>query len=213
MPTSDKAIGRLSIYRRLLNELAEKGKENIFSHELANLAGTTAAQVRRDLMIIGTSGLPRQGYKVKELLKSIENFLDDPAGQKVVLVGLGNLGRAILTYFAGRRPKLSIVAAFDIDPSKINKTVHGGCSCYHINQLKEIVKKEGATIGIITVPADAAQEVADMLIDAGIKGILNFAPISLRVRPDVYVEQVDITVSLEKVAYFARNPQKWSKGG
>jgi len=201
--TSDKTIGRLSLYRRLLNRLMTEGTRNIYSHELARMAGGTAAQVRRDLMAVGYTGSPTRGYDVRELANAIGAFLDAPEAQGAALIGIGNLGRALLAYFSGRRPRLSVVAAFDSDPSKINRVIHG-CRCYDIKDLAQVVKDLGISIAVITVPAGEAQNVADALVDAGIRGILNFAPVPLHVPRGVYVEDIDVTTSLEKVAYFAR---------
>ena len=114
-PLPYKTIGRLSQYRRLLGLRLAMGQRNVYSHELAAFAGVTAAQVRRDLMIVGAKGSPTKGYDVHALIECLGGVLDDPAGQRAALVGIGNLGRALLTYFHGRRPKLSIVAAFDVD--------------------------------------------------------------------------------------------------
>ena len=108
-----------------------------------------------------------------------------------------------MTYFAGRRPHLAIVAAFDKDPYKTDRVIHG-CRCYGFANLLTVVREKGVRIGIITVPADEAQLVADELCRAGVRGIVNFAPVPLRVPPGVYVEDIDMTMSLEKVAYFAR---------
>ena len=199
----EKTIGRLSLYRRLLNRLLAEGTQNVYSHQIAVMAGVTAAQVRRDIMSIGCSGNPNRGYNTTELAVSIGHSLDDPAGQRVALVGVGNLGRAILTFFSGRRPKLSIVAAFDNDSRKYDRVIQG-CRVYNIADLPSVVVELGVTIGTITVPSNEAQRVADILVREGIKGILNFAPTRLRVPPNVYVEDIDMTVSLEKVAYFAR---------
>ena len=200
---SDKSIGRLSLYRRLLNVLQGEGVRNIYSHQLAVMAGCTAAQVRRDLMAVGYSGSPTHGYEVTRLIESIREFLDAPGGQGVAIVGVGNLGKAILSYFAGRRPNLQIVAAFDSDPYKVNRVIHG-CRCYSMENLPDVARGQTIRLAIITVPAQAAQGVADALVQAGIRGILNFAPVRLRVPPHVHVEDIDMTVSLEKVAYFAR---------
>jgi redox-sensing transcriptional repressor len=200
---SDKSIGRLSLYRRLLNVLQAEGGRSVFSHQLAQMAGCTAAQVRRDLMAVGYSGNPTHGYDVSRLIESIREFLDAPGGQGVALVGVGNLGKAILAYFTGRRPNLQIVTAFDNDPYKVNRVIHG-CRCYGMDDLPEVVAKQGIRLGIVTVPASAAQGVADSLVRAGVRGLLNFAPVRLRVPPSVYVEDIDMTVALEKVAYFAR---------
>jgi len=186
-----------------LHGLRDSGVQSVYSHQLASMAGCTAAQVRRDLMAVGYSGTPTRGYDVSALLASIGAHLDAPEGQNAALVGVGNLGRAILAFFAGRRPRLSIVAAFDSDHYKTNRVIQG-CRCYPVEDIAQVVRNNRIEVGIITVPATEAQEVADRLVGAGVRGILNFAPAALRVRPDIYVETMDITVSLEKVAFFAR---------
>lgn len=200
---SQKTIARLSLYRRLLQEVAAKGTRNIYSHQMAAIAGTTAAQVRRDWMVIGYTGSPAHGYEVSDVVAAISKFLDPAAEQKVALVGIGNLGRAILVYFTGRRPKLSVVAAFDTDPHKVNRVIHG-CRCYPKQQLREIIAANDIKIAIIAVPASEAQYVADSLVASGVRGLLNFAPVPLRVPQGVFVEDIDLTMSLEKVAYFSR---------
>lgn len=200
----DKTVGRLSLYRRLLsNFLGIEKVKFVFSHQLAKDAGVTAAQVRRDMMIIGYSGSPKRGYAIEELVESIGQFLDAPDLQAVALIGVGNLGRAILTYFAGRRPNLRIVAAFDNDPNKAG-TVISECRCYAMQEMPEVFEKKNVTTAIITVPAGQAQDVADLLVSSGVRGMLNFAPVNLRVPASVYVEDMDITTSLEKAAFFAR---------
>ena len=200
---SGKTIGRLSLYRRVLYGLLAEGERNIFSHQLAALAGGSAAQVRRDMMAVGSSGSPTRGYDIQELTHLIGSFLDAPLGQAVALVGVGNLGRAILAYFAGRRPKLSIEAAFDNDPSKYGRVIQG-CRCYPVEELMKVVKDRRIAIGIITVPADQAQDVSDKLCQAGVSGLVNFAPVRLLAPASVYIEDIDMTMALEKVAYFAR---------
>jgi redox-sensing transcriptional repressor len=200
---SDKTIGRLSLYRRLLNRLKAEGKDNIYSYQLAGLAGGSAARVRRDLMAIGYSGSPSKGYEIAELIKSLGFFLDSPQGQQAALAGIGNLGRAILSYFSGRRPKLAISAAFDNDPSKVNRLIQG-CPCFPVEELAVRVEEKMIELGIICVPANQAQFVADQLVHGGVKGILNFAPVRLHLPADVYVEDVNMTTALEKVAFFAR---------
>ncbi len=201
---SEKTIGRLSLYRLLLRTIINEGKRSIYSHELAAISGATAAQVRRDIMNVGYSGNPNRGYDTRELIESIGSFLDDPEGQRAALVGVGNLGRAILAYFAGRRPKLSIVAAFDNDPGKFGRVING-CHCHSIADFDSIVREENIDIGIITAPASEAQTIADLMVRAGVKGILNFAPVRLKIPSGVFVEDIDMSMSLEKVAYFARN--------
>jgi len=198
-----RTIGRLSLYRRLLHALLKSGNETVHSHQLASLADVTAAQVRRDLMVVGRSGTPRRGYNVRDLIDGIGAVLDAPMTQGAALVGAGNLGRALLTFFRGRRPKLSITAAFDVEPAKIGQVIYG-CRCYPVEELERIVAEKGIRVGIVTVPASEAQHIADALVRAGVKGIVNFAPVPLHVPAGVYVEHVDVTMSLEKVAFFAR---------
>jgi len=207
---SNKTIGRLSLYRRLLKDVINDNQRNIYSHELAGLAGATAAQVRRDIMNIGYSGNPNRGYDARELATSIGNFLDHPDGQRAALLGVGNLGRALLAFFSGRRPKLSIDAAFDIDPKKFGRVIHG-CHCYSTEDLATVIPEKNISIGIITVPANEAQKACDNLVRIGIHGILNFAPVPLKIPSNVYVEDIDMTMSLEKVAYFARTATSGGK--
>lgn len=202
--TSSKTIGRLCVYRRQIQRLKDEGKSNVYSHQLATLTGGSAAQVRRDLMAIGYSGTPYHGYRIEELAQSIASFLDDPDGQQVALVGLGNLGRAILAYFDGRRPNLTITAAFDIDPAKVDRVIHG-CNCHDIAQLESITSRHKIAVGVICVPAREAQNVAEKLVISGVKAIVNFAPRRLHVPENIHVEDIDMTTALEKAAYFALN--------
>ncbi len=192
----------MSLYRRLLRRLQEKGAQNIYSHQIAELAGVTAAQVRRDWMAIGYKGSSSSGYNVQGLIESIGGFLDSPLGQNAALIGTGHLGRAILAYFVGRNPKLNIAAAFDNDPEKIGTMIQN-LKIEDIARLKQTIEQKKITIGIIAVTADAAQEVADRLVDAGVKGVMNFAPVILQMPKEVFVENIDLAVALEKVAYFA----------
>jgi len=200
---SEKTISRLSLYRRLLNSLRYRGVKRVFSRELAAMAMSTPAQIRRDLMGLSCAGTPARGYSVVDLITAIGRVLDAPKGQRVALVGVGNIGRSVLAFFAGRRPKLSIVAAFDNDLAKVHRVVHG-CPCYPLSDLGRVVAELDITLGIIAVPVRGAQKVADALMDAGVKGLLNFAPTPIRIRDGVYVDDVDFTSSLERVAYFAR---------
>lgn len=198
-----KTVERLAIYRRQLRELKSNRLSHIYSHQLAELANNTPAQVRRDLMIIGCSGgNPKQGYSIDYLLDSISSILDKDEGQQIALVGVGDLGKAILSYSSYQHSSLSIAAAFDIDEAKIGKVI-ANCKCYPMAEFKEKVKELGITLGIITVPSVCAQSIADIMVKAGIKGILNFAPASLRVPNNIFLDRIDITMELEKVGYFA----------
>ena len=202
---SHRSVQRLSAYRRILDNLHRQGVAWVYSHEIARSAGVTAAQVRRDLMTVThqSKGTPSKGYSVAILARNIGRLLDGQTFEAVVLVGVGNLGRAILAYFAGRRPSIGIVAAFDKDPDCTDRVING-CRCYSEAEMLRFVEERQVRLAILAVPASAAQEVTDRLVSAGVRGILNFAPTPLRVSPDVYVEDVDMTTLLEKVAFFAR---------
>jgi redox-sensing transcriptional repressor len=176
------------------------------SHELAQRAGVSAAQVRRDLMVVGYEGSPKRGYETEKLLEGIRNTLDEPGGQKMAVVGIGNLGRALLAYFTGRRPGLAMVAAFDKDPARTGRVIHG-CHCHHSDEMERVIEEENISVAVLAVPAVAAQKVADKLVRCGIGGILNFAPVPVHVPSSIYLENIDLTMSLEKVAFFARDRQ------
>jgi len=200
---ASRTIGRLSLYRRLLESSIPGGRDTVFSHELAGLACVTPAQVRRDLMATGCSGSPGKGYRIRDLIEGISKVLDDPEGQSVALVGVGNLGRAILTYFSGRRRNLRITASFDVDPLKTGRVING-CRCYSMSELGDVLERGSIKTAILAVPAGKAQETTDALVAAGVRGILNYAPVPLRVPDGVFLEERDMTMSLETVAFFAR---------
>lgn len=203
MKLPERTVERISAYRRTLLGCLAEGKTHIYSHELAQLHHNTAVQVRRDIMFIGYSSMQRKGYDVNELIDVIGGILDSKEGLNVAVIGIGNLGRAVTTYFMGKRSKLNIIAAFDVDPNKIDRVI-SGVKCYSLNRLQEIIEEKEISIGIITVPADQAKEVAENLYMAGVKGLLNFTTIPLNVSPDVYIDEYDMITSLEKVAYFVK---------
>lgn len=200
---SRKTVARMSQYRRLLLDLHGAGAEHIYSHQLARLAGVSAAQVRRDMMAVGYSGSPNRGYEVEKCLDSVAHFLDGAERQTVVLIGAGRLGRAILAHFAERRPMLRIAACFDVEPELIGTTVEG-CPCHAVDDMGALVQTIGARIAIVAVPADRAQAVAATLVRAGVRSIISFAPAPLRVPDEVFVDYIDMTSVLESAAFFAR---------
>jgi redox-sensing transcriptional repressor len=200
---SRKTVSRMSRYRRLLSSLRAEGLENIYSHQLARHAVVSAAQVRRDLMVIGYSGSPNKGYDVDACIASIGSFLDGTVTQEVALVGVGNLGRAVLAHFEDKDSSVAIVAAFDADSELADTVVHG-VRCFDAGRMEALVRDLGIEIGVITVPEAAAQEVADTLVRAGVKSLISFAPVPLHLRNDIFVEYMDITAALESAAYFAR---------
>ena len=199
----EKTVERLSEYRRTLFICFAEGKTHIFSHELAKMHSITAVQVRRDIMFIGYTSAQRKGYDIKEMIDVIGRVLDAEYGLNVAIVGIGNLGRAITSYFSGKRSKLNIVAAFDNDPEKTDRVI-AGVPCFHTSKISEIVKTKGISIGIITVPSDFASDTSNNLVNAGIKGILNFTSVPLNVPEHVYLENSDVITLLEKVAYFVK---------
>ena len=204
---AEETVERISMYRVLLAGLLQAGTKSVYSHQIATSAGVSAAQVRRDIMALGYTGSPQRGYGVAELIESIDSFLDAPGGQNVALVGVGNLGRAVANYFVGRRPKLRLVALFDVDPEKYDRVI-SGVRCHPQERLAETLRREGISIVILSVPTDAAQAVAEACVAGGARGILNFAPVALRVPPTVHVETMDMARALEKVAYFARQASR-----
>jgi redox-sensing transcriptional repressor len=200
----EKTIERLSEYRRTMLLCLEEGKMHIFSHELAELHNVTAVQVRRDIMFIGYSSQSRKGYDIKDLSKVIGKIIDPGEIMNLAVVGYGNLGKAISAYLLNRRPMLKLVAAFDIDPKKIGSAL--SCiQCYSIERMREIISSLEISVAILAVPSATAQEMAKALVASGIKGILNFTTTNINVPADIYLEELDIITSIEKVAYFVKN--------
>ena len=205
-----KTIERLSQYRRALLICLNKGKTHIFSHEIAKIQHITPVQVRRDLMLIGYSGTLRKGYNIQELIDLIGTIIDTEEGLKATIVGMGNLGRALIKYLSGKRHKLQIVAGFDTNPDKIGNKF-SGIRCYSIDDLNKVVKEKNITIGIITVPEEDTVEIADKLVEAGIKGILNYTPKPVDVPEHVYLEEYDMITTLEKVAFYVKQADEQKK--
>lgn len=203
----NRVIERIAAYRRHLRAWQAEGRLRIFSHDLAALEGATAAQVRRDLMTIGYAGSPSKGYDVAGLIEHINGMLCPSGSEQVVIVGVGHVGGAVANYLNGRHPEHRVAAAFDASPELVGRVLHG-CRCYAIDELESVLAHEDVAVGIITVPSAAAQEVAERLVRLGIRGLVNFAPVHLRVPPGVHVENVDIAISLEKAAFFARAAQE-----
>lgn len=199
----EKTVERLSQYRRTLLNCLSMGKSHIYSHELAELQNITAVQVRRDIMFLGFTSAQRKGYDVKEMIDMIGKVIDSEEVLNIAVVGMGNLGTAVTHYFTGKRPRLNIVASFDIDPERYGNVI-SGVECFHMNDLAKVIQDRNITIGLLTVPPEVAVETAQRLVDSGIKGILNFTTVPLNVSPKVYLEEYDMITSLEKVAYFVK---------
>ena len=199
----EKTIERLSEYRRTLLKCHAQGITHIFSHVLAGMHGITAVQVRRDLMLIGFSSDTKKGYDVKVLIDFIDGILYSEQPMNMAVIGMGHLGQAVTRYFNGKGLKLRITAAFDVDESKVG-TVIDNIPCYHIDRFEELVERLDISIVIVSSPTSAASSLVLPIINAGIKGVLNFTSAPLNFPPGIVVENYDITTLLEKVAYFVK---------
>lgn len=201
----EMAIGRLSLYFRFLKDLEAKGIDIVSSKGIARQFGYTDTQVRKDLSYFGQFGVAAKGYDVVDLRRAISRILGTDREWQVALVGVGNLGAALLSYQRFRRCGFHITAAFDNDLRKIGKRLED-IMIQDINELEAAVHLKGIKIGVITVPPGAAQEVADRLIRARIKAILNFSPTTLVVPEDVKLRHVDLSAELESLSFFLTNP-------
>lgn len=205
----ERTIERLSEYRRMLLECLGQGRTHIYSHELASMHGITAVQVRRDLMLIGFSSDTKKGYDVEVLIDFIGTILDSPDGLNVGIIGMGNLAQAVTHYFNGKRSRLRITAAFDVDPNKVGRTV-AGVPCYHMDAFAEEAARHDIRVIILTSPSSVAAEMVEPITRAGVRGVLNFTSTPLNFPDDIYVEDYDIITLLEKVAYFSKDNSLFS---
>ncbi len=197
----DIVIGRLPLYLRALNFLAAEGREVTSSQELGDRLGISSAQIRKDLSHFGEFGKQGTGYNISYLREQLREILHVNSVWDVVLVGAGDLGHALARYggFVGRG--FRIVAVFDNDPAKIGRKI-GDLEIQNVAQLGEYLRARGIKIAIIAVPANVAQEVARSLVDAGIKAILNYAPITLTVPSGIKVQHIDPVVHLQRMTYY-----------
>jgi redox-sensing transcriptional repressor len=196
-------VNRLSLYLRELQQLVHGGHQTTSSSHLGSLLGFTDAQVRKDLAYFGHFGYPGIGYRCDELIGAIRRILGTDRNWPVVMVGVGNLGRALLGYKGFGQQNFRIVAAFDIDASKTGTI--DSVPIYSLDKLPEIVRQEHIKLGMIVVPAAAAQPVADKLVAAGITGIVNFAPVTLLLPPTVSLVGVDLAMELEQLSFAVMN--------
>jgi redox-sensing transcriptional repressor len=197
----DATVARLPRYHRALLELSHAQKSNVSSDELAELSGFNAAKVRKDLSYLGTYGTRGVGYDVDNLRRQIGRELGLTESWPVVIVGIGNLGRALATYSGFATRGFRIAALLDADPSKTGSDL-GGLAIRPSHELAEIVVREAVAIGIIATPGAAAQDVADQLVAAGVRSILNFSPAVLTVPEGVAVRGVDLAVELQVLSYY-----------
>lgn len=200
----DATVGRLSLYSRHLKEAHEKGITTVSSQNIANAIGVTPAQVRKDLAYFGDFGTRGVGYNSSELYNYIMKILGLSKRWSVAIIGAGNLGKALSLYKGFAERNLDVKCIFDNDPKKVGKKI-SNITIYPVDSLEEKVKEYDIKLGIIAVPADAAQEAADKLVSAGIKGIINFAPANITVEDDVMLRKVDLAVQLEYLTYYLEN--------
>ena len=197
-------VSRLSLYLRELQHLVREGKATISSNQLGKLLGFTDAQVRKDLAYFGHFGHPGIGYRCDELISAIRRILGTDRTWTVTMVGVGNLGRALLRYRGFASQGFHVVAAFDRDDRVVGSTIEG-IPVYAMNDIGAKVRQLRIQLGMITVPAPEAQRVADQLVSAGITGIVNFAPVTLSLPPDISLVGVDLTTELEQLAFSVAN--------
>jgi redox-sensing transcriptional repressor len=203
----EATVSRLPVYLRALLDLAETRPEpKVSSEELARLAGVNAAKVRKDLSYLGSYGTRGVGYDIEYLLYQITRELGLTQDWPAALVGAGNLGRALASYKGFSERGFRIAALFDVDEGVIGDEI-AGITVRHLDDLKEVVTESGICIGIITTPPSAAQEVAERLVDAGVKSILNFAPAFVNVPPDVNVRKVDLSIELQILSFHLQRTQ------
>jgi redox-sensing transcriptional repressor len=196
----EATVARLTTYLRCLEQLEAQGVKTVCSRTIARLAGTNDAQFRKDLSYFGGIGTRGRGYSVERLQEHLRHILNLHRPRHLILIGVGNLGQALLGFPGFHRSPFHIVAAFDNDAKKVGTTVHG-VRVRHIRSLARFVRSHPVHIAILAVPAAVAQSIADLVVRAGIPAILNFAPIHLQLPPEILVRQVDLTRELEVLSY------------
>jgi redox-sensing transcriptional repressor len=200
---SRATVGRLSLYLRRLEGLLREGVTRVSSSLLGESLGVTDAQVRKDLASLGNLGQPGIGYTAPELIAAIRRALGIDREWLAALVGVGNLARALLHYHGFAERGFRIVALFDTDPAKVGEPV-GDLVIHPLEDMARVIADTHADLGILTVPAESGQAVAEALVAAGVRGLLNFAPGVLRLPPGVSVVSVDLTVQLEQLAFLVQ---------
>ncbi|MGD9033697.1 MAG: redox-sensing transcriptional repressor Rex [Desulfobacteraceae bacterium] len=197
----DATIERIALYSRPLERLIQKGEQLVSSERLAELCNVNPAQVRKDLSYFGEFGVRGIGYDVQDLLKEIRKILVSDREWKMGIVGMGNLGMALVENANFAKRGYKFVAAFDVDPQKIGKELPCGLVIQPVEDLKILRQDLGIEVGVIATQPSQAQSAADMLIEAGIKAILNFSPVQLRQPKGCLLENVDFSVKLDDLAY------------
>lgn len=201
---ADSTVRRLSAYLRFLEDFEGRGLSTISSDELARRGGTTSAQVRKDLSFFGSFGKRGLGYSVPELAGRLREILGLGRQWKVIIIGAGKIGAALVQYRGFKQRGFHILAAYDSNPDKTGTTLEG-IPVRSIQQLEGDVRRELPDIAVVTVPGDSAQAVVDRVVQAGIKAVLNFAPTQIQVPPDVTVKTVNMAMELEGLSFALTN--------
>ena len=202
---SEVTTGRLSVYLRCLTYLEQAGQQTVSSQELAERFHLNSAQIRKDLACFGEFGTRGVGYNVSRLKTQLVQTLGIDRKRNVLIVGAGNLGMALADYRGFNNAGFEIVALVDSDPEKTGRVSRSGIPVLAFPRLGEIVRDNAVEIGVIAVPADAAQEACDALVAAGVIAVLNFAPVQIRTLPRVKVKTVDLRINLESLSFFLKN--------
>ena len=200
-------VSRLSLYLRELQHLLRDGNETTSSTQLGSRLGVTDAQIRKDLAYFGQFGYPGIGYRCEELVSQIRKILGTDHDWAVAIVGLGNLGTALLGHRGFANQGFRVVAGFDTDPNKIGTEIHS-VPIYDMSRLGEIVERESIRLAILAVPADVAQEAADGLVEVGIHGIMNFTPVTVTLPETVSKVAVDLAIELEQLSFAVVNSRQ-----
>jgi redox-sensing transcriptional repressor len=196
-------IERLSTYRRALDDLAREGVRTIHSHRLAALVGVTPAQLRRDLASFGSFGNIARGYEVEEMSHTISRIIGTDEVQNVAVVGVGYLGRALLSYQGFEERGFRMAAAFDSDPEKVGR-VFAGCRCYALEDLERTIAEANLRMLVLAAQPEGLQTVVDRAAAAGVRAFLNFVPKMISAPPECFVEPIDISAKLEKLSFLCR---------
>ncbi|MFJ7640493.1 redox-sensing transcriptional repressor Rex [Peribacillus sp. NPDC097264] len=195
---------RLPLYYRFLKNLHSSGKQRVSSAELSEAVKVDSATIRRDFSYFGALGKKGYGYNVNYLLSFFRKTLDQDELTKVALIGVGNLGTAFLNYNFMKNNNTKIEMAFEVSEDKVGKTI-ADVPIYHMNEIDTLLQENNITVAILTVPAQEAQTITDRLVQADIKGILNFTPARLTVPPSIRVHHIDLAVELQSLIYFLKH--------
>ena len=212
-PISELTTGRLSVYLRCLTFLESVPQKTVSSRELAERFHLNSAQIRKDLACFGEFGTRGVGYNVSGLKETLVRTLGLDRARNVLIAGAGNLGMALADYHGFNSKGFHIVGMIDIDPQKIGRTSRSGVAILSWDSLERIVRTNMVEIGIIAVNAESAQTVYDALVDAGIRAVLNFAPVQIRLRNGVKIKSVDLRINLESLSYYLKSGEDGGDGG